>query len=185
MPKALILTSKPTLAKAVDLLCKSLTSGTFKVRWNACHCFKLLFSNKDFPMGGSAPYTHQIYTSLQKAAIESTNFKVRTGAITSFSTPSQLYRYQTMQSDAKQTIKSCLESCIKSIETLDNALARSSHDDRMYLDQFFAAINNSVIVFKDIFKTNGIQWNSDFELIEQTLIDLESKARLPPKSITE
>ena len=180
MPQNSILSLRAQLEPAVDSLSKSLFTGTFKARWNTAHCFKLFLSNPNFPIGGSTPYTQKIFEALQRATVESLNFKVRTSAIYALSTPALISKYQTLKSDGQTTIKNCIESCVKSIETVDIALERSSHDERLYLDQFFAAITGAIIHFKEIFLTAGKEWNAEYMKLEQRAKELESLVKNPP-----
>ena len=180
LPQNSILSLRAQLDAIVDSLCKSLFTGTFKARWNTSHCFKMFLSNSNFPIGGSTSYTQKIFDALQRATVESLNFKVRTSAIHALSTPTLISKYQTLKSDGQTTIKNCIESCVKSIETVDIALERSSHDERLYLDQFFAAIRGAIIHFKEIFLTIGNDWNVEYIKLEQRAKELESLVKNPP-----
>ena len=141
----------------------------------------MMLSNEYFPMGPSVSYTQVVYNGLANAAMESSNFKVRIAAIQAFSAPCKLQKYQSMDRDAISNINMLANSCCKSIESIETALARSSNDDRKYLDLFFDAIHQCFVKFRDMQQYDAVGLD-EFDVIERRVLELET-ITLQPRNI--
>ncbi|KAJ3321076.1 HEAT repeat-containing protein 6 [Boothiomyces sp. JEL0866] len=156
--------------QAVESVLKNVGGGSFKIRWNACHCIKNLLSSEGFPIGRSVTHTEVIFRVLIEAAEECTNFKVKIAAINAltvldkegYSTPNQTYM---------TTIQYILQALLNSVISIKNVLEKATYEDQKYVNQFLLAITDCLDHFKLIL------------LDEFTFMDLEHQIQAKIDSI--
>jgi hypothetical protein len=165
------------MSQVVTALLKNIGTGSFKVRWNACHCLKHMLHNPGFPIGIEAPYSQTIYQSLCDATKKSMNFKVRIAAILALSTPPRLQAYLTEEKSARDNIILILSHFEMSLETADQAISKSSYDDQKYVVQFLEAIVNAVAHFKRL-----LPWDPDLKSYEHSIMQLQTSILQPRKT---
>jgi hypothetical protein len=165
------------MSQVVTALLKNIGTGSFKVRWNACHCLKHMLNNPGFPIGIEAPYSQTIFQTLCEAAKKSMNFKVKIAAILALSTPSRIQAYLTEEKSAKENAYMILAHCVMALETADQAISKSSYDDQKYVVQFLEAIINAVAHFKAL-----LPWDEDLKSYEHTILQLQTTLLQPRKT---
>jgi hypothetical protein len=140
----------PLLKQGISNILSNLHSGSFKTRWNACHCLRHLLAYEGFPLGSSIPYTGQLYKELIGVSISSTNFKVKTGAILALSTPSSKARYGCPEVDSDQMIEFLIKNLEETALSVEITVSRAPIDDQKYLEQFNEAVQGLLRHFQTI-----------------------------------
>jgi hypothetical protein len=110
--------------KAVLLMCHHVGTGSFKLRWNACHAFGKMLRNSNFPIG-TALWTAQVYECLLAAVAEKKNFKVRIHALVALASPSRVEQYGGW--------KERILNQIQSTRALDASIVKQ--DEEIYKEQ--------------------------------------------------
>ena len=181
MPFKIMYDSISLLNQAVSCLVSNMSSGAFKTRWNATHCLRNLLSYEGFPLGKIAPYSDSLWPALAEVALNSTNFKVKTGAILALSTPRSIERYESSQRGSIEMISFIVESLKKIAHScVINSSSRSIEDqDHIYL--FLDTLKNCLLQIKESISNS---WTKEMEndLIEtHDLLNNFQTAAVPVK----
>ncbi|XP_061163365.1 HEAT repeat-containing protein 6-like [Saccostrea echinata] len=83
---------RTSVEDGVKALIKNISSGTMKLRWNACYAVSNMFKNTLLNFGG-APWTQDLMVTLCAVVKDCKNFKVRINAALALGSPSERGHY--------------------------------------------------------------------------------------------
>ena len=166
----LIHQSNHLLSKVVFVLLKTIQSGSFKVRWNGCHCITNMLSNPNFPLGQNIPYTKDLIETLSKVTLNSMNFKVKTSALLALSAPKKLSDYSHSDQTGNTTILEILKSIKNSLETIEGVNTKSTYEEQKLASNFIDTILLSLKHFEKLYSGNlGNVVNEILELKDELI----------------
>jgi hypothetical protein len=145
----LIHKSSGLLGKAIENLLKTTNTGSFKVRWNACHCIRHILSNPDFPTERTY-FTKELYTTLSEVVRDSLNFKVKTSAILALAAPKCIKLYEYDDTKGIAMLDSILDHLELGLINIELVLAKSTYEEQNYLHSFLNAIDTIIQHFQGL-----------------------------------